>query len=257
MRDVAIAAPRGEILDSSGHDPSPRASAPTRCEISPADLPVPITDQNLVAPAAAGRRAVRPRSRASSGCRPSASRARSTATVLLRISRRSRAAVEQGYVQLPYAEATVATDVTDQQLWYICRAPGRVPRRERPADLPAAATRSATIAAQVLGIVGRITAGLRSSSATSPACRQDDSVGQSGLEASVRPLPAGRRRRAEGARSTRSASFDGHPVPRRRRSPATTSSCRSTRQLQQVGQQALAAVDRRELPGATAARSWR
>ena len=75
VRNVDVPAPRGEILDSSGQilASSRRAYA---VEILPPSLPVPITDQNLAPPAAAGMPAVRPPGRRRSGCRQSASRAR-------------------------------------------------------------------------------------------------------------------------------------------------------------------------------------
>jgi penicillin-binding protein 2 len=91
-------------------------------------------------------------------------------------------AVVQEYVQLPYAEATVATDITREQLYYLS---------ERQASFPGVSVQQIyqrhyplnDVASQVLGIVSRITA----SETKNPfykGASQNDSVGQSGLEAS-------------------------------------------------------------------------
>src|SRR6185312_8294976 len=91
-------------------------------------------------------------------------------------------AVVQEYVQLPYAEATVATDITRQQLYFLSERQGSFPgvsvqqiyQRKYPMD---------DVAAQAMGIVSRITG----SEVKNPFYRgasQNDSVGQSGLEAS-------------------------------------------------------------------------
>ena len=64
--------------------------------------------------------------------------------------------VVQGYVQLSYGEATVASDISSQQLWYIS---------ERQASFPGVTVQQiyqrtypfGELASQVLGIVSRIT----------------------------------------------------------------------------------------------------
>jgi penicillin-binding protein 2 len=90
--------------------------------------------------------------------------------------------VVQEYVQLPYAEATVATDITRAQLYYLS---------ERHASFPGVSVQQIyqrtyplnDVAAQVLGIVSRIT-GPETKDAFYKGASVNDSVGQSGLEAS-------------------------------------------------------------------------
>jgi penicillin-binding protein 2 len=91
-------------------------------------------------------------------------------------------AVDQEYVQLPYAEATVATDITREQLYFLS---------ERQASFPGVSVEQIyqrhyplnDVAAQVLGIVSRIT-GSEVKNPFYQGASQNDSVGQSGLEAS-------------------------------------------------------------------------
>ncbi|MBV9001853.1 MAG: penicillin-binding protein 2 [Solirubrobacterales bacterium] len=179
VRPVEIAAPRGQILDSSGQilASSQRAYA---VEISPPQLPVPVTAKNLAHP---------PRADAGLynllahviGMPTKRQRCHVNGHGVIRVSQIA-CAVAQEYVQLPYAEATVATDITQQQLWYLS---------ERQAMFPAVSVQQiyqrtypkGDLAAQVLGIVSRITA----SEVKNPFYRgasQNDVVGQSGLEGS-------------------------------------------------------------------------
>jgi penicillin-binding protein 2 len=178
-RNVVVPAPRGEILDSSGQilASSRRAYA---VEISPPGLPVPITDKNLAHPP-----------------QPDAALYDRLATILGMSSKRQPCPVNghgllrmsqiacrvvQGYVALSYGEATVASDITNPQLWYIS---------ERQAELPGVTVQQiyqrtyplGDVASQVLGLVSRIT----HAETLDPYYKgvdQNDSVGQSGLEAS-------------------------------------------------------------------------
>ncbi len=179
VRPVEIAAPRGEILDRNGTilASSQRAYA---VMISPPELPVPITDKNLAHP---------PRADAGLynllahvvGLPTKRQPCHVNGHGVLHISQIACAVVQE-YVQLPYADATVATDITRSQLYYLS---------ERQAAFPGVSVQQiyqrtyplSDIASQVLGIVSRITA----SEVKNPfykGASQNDSVGQSGLEAS-------------------------------------------------------------------------
>jgi penicillin-binding protein 2 len=179
IRPVEIAAPRGEILDRNGTILafSRRAYA---VMISPPELPVPITDKNLAHP---------PRADAGLynllahvvGLPTKRQPCHVNGHGVLHLSEIA-CAVAQEYVQLPYAEATVATDITREQLYFLS---------ERQSAFPGVSVEQiyqrhyplSDVAAQVLGIVSRITG----SEVKNPFYRgasQNDSVGQSGLEAS-------------------------------------------------------------------------
>jgi penicillin-binding protein 2 len=190
VRPVEIAAPRGEILDRDGTilASSQRAYAVL---ISPPDLPVPLTSKLLAHPpqkdAALYNRLAQvvglPTKRQK--CRvgflnPNAH----PPSVYYKVFHISQIAcsVVQEYVQLPYAEATVATDISREQLYYLS---------ERQASFPGVTVQQiyqrkypmGDVASQVLGIVSRITA----SETKNPFYKgvsQNDAVGQSGLEAS-------------------------------------------------------------------------
>jgi penicillin-binding protein 2 len=179
LRNVEVAAPRGEILDHTGQilASSQRAYA---VEVSPPNLPVPITAKTLAHPPQPDA-ALYDRLAAVVGLPTKRQRCPVNGHGVLRISQIA-CAVAQEYVQLPYAEATVATDITDQQLWYIS---------ERQSSFPGVSVQQIyqrtyplnDVAAQVLGIVSRITP----TEVTKPYYRgvsPNDSVGQSGLEAS-------------------------------------------------------------------------
>jgi penicillin-binding protein 2 len=190
VRPVEIAAPRGQILDRTGTllASSQRAYA---VEISPPDLPVPLTSKLLAHPPqqdallynrlahVVGLPTKRQKCRVGfliPNTHPP--------TVYYKVFRISQiaCAVVQEYIQLPYAEATVASDITPQQLWYLS---------ERQASFPGVSVQQiyqrtyplGDVASQVLGIVSRITA----NEVKDPFYRgasQNDAVGQSGLEAS-------------------------------------------------------------------------
>jgi penicillin-binding protein 2 len=179
VRPVEIAAPRGEILDRNGTILA-RSQRAYAVMISPPDLPVPITDKNLAHP---------PRADAGLynllahvvGLPTKRQPCHVNGHGVLHISQIACAVVQE-YVQLPYAQATVATDITRSQLFYLS---------ERQATFPGVSVQQIyqrtyplrDVASQVLGIVSRITA----SEVKNPfykGASQNDSVGQSGLEAS-------------------------------------------------------------------------
>jgi penicillin-binding protein 2 len=190
VRPVEIPAPRGQIRDRNGTvlASSQRAYA---VEISPPDLPVPLTLKLLAHPpqqdALLYNRLAHvvglptKRQKCKVGFLKPNSHPPTVYYEYFHISQIACAVVQE-YVQLPYAQATVATDITPQQLWYLS---------ERQASFPGVSIQQIyqrkyplnDVAAQVLGIVSRITA----TETKDPFYRgasQNDSVGQSGLEAS-------------------------------------------------------------------------
>jgi penicillin-binding protein 2 len=232
VRDVEVPAPRGQILDSSGQilASSRRAYA---VEISPPNLPAPITDQNLGHPP-----------------QPDALLYDRLAGVLRLSTKRQPCPVNghgllhmsviacrvvQGYVQLSYGEATVASDITSQQLWYISERqqsfPGvtvqQIYQRTYPFD---------DLASQVLGIVSRIT-GPETTDPFYKGVNPNDSVGQSGLEASYDRYLRG----VDGAQKVKVDAF-GNFVGVQSQTPPTAGDnlkLSLNAKLEQVGQQAL------------------
>jgi penicillin-binding protein 2 len=190
IRPVEIAAPRGEILDRTGTSlaVSQRAYA---VMISPPDLPVPLTPKLLAHPpqkdAALYVRVARvvglptKRQTCKVGFLHSSAHPPTVYYKVFHISQIACAVVQE-YVQLPYAEATVATDITRAQLYYLS---------ERQASFPGVSVQQiyqrhyplGDVASQVLGIVSRIT-GPETKNPFYKGVSQNDSVGQSGLEAS-------------------------------------------------------------------------
>jgi penicillin-binding protein 2 len=190
VRPVEVAAPRGQILDRNGTilASSQRAYA---VEISPPDLPVPLTPKLLAHPPQKDAQLYNrlahvvglptKRQPCKVGFLKPNSHPPAVYYKTFHISQIACAVVQE-YVQLPYAEATVATDITRDQLWYLSERQSSFPgvsvqqiyQRNYPLD---------DVASQVLGIVSRITA----SEVKDPYYKgvsQNDSVGQSGLEAS-------------------------------------------------------------------------
>ncbi len=179
IRPVEIAAPRGQILDRTG-TPLATSQRAYAVMISPPELPVPITDKNLAHP---------PRADAGLynllahvvGLPTKRQPCHVNGHGVLHMGQIACAVVQE-YVQLPYAEATVATDITRQQLYYLS---------ERQASFPGVSVQQIyqrhyplnDVAAQVLGLVSRIT-GSEVKNPFYKGASQNDSVGQSGLEAS-------------------------------------------------------------------------
>jgi penicillin-binding protein 2 len=178
-RDVVVAAPRGEILDSTGQilASSKRAYA---VEIAPPSLPVPITDKNLAHPPQADA-VLYDRLAGVLGLPSKRQPCPVNGHGLLRMSVIA-CRVVQGYVALSYGEATVASDITSPQLYYIS---------ERQASFPGVTVQQVyqrtyplgDVASQVLGLVSRITRA-ETLDPYYKGVNPNDSVGQSGLEAS-------------------------------------------------------------------------
>jgi penicillin-binding protein 2 len=173
VRDVSIAAPRGEILDSSGNALVQTVPS-TTVEISPPDLP--------------------------SSARARRREYRRLASVLGMSDKRSKCPVDgqgvqrltpiacliaQGVAQLPYANVAIRADVSNDVLYYLS---------ERQSAFPGVSVQRAWLpsypydglAAQLLGTVGRISCVSRTDCELhDPHFRgvsQNDVVGQSGLE---------------------------------------------------------------------------
>jgi penicillin-binding protein 2 len=188
VRNLEVAAPRGEILDSSGQimASSQRAYA---VKISPPSLPVPLTAETLAHPpqedAALYNRLAHvvglPTKRQRCPVGIVNGTTHKVHTYEFHMSQIA-CSVVQGYVQLPFAQATVATDITKAQLFYLSERQSSFPgvsvqqiyQRVYPFD---------AVASQVLGIVSRITPSETKEKYFS-GVSQNDSVGQSGLEAS-------------------------------------------------------------------------
>ena len=128
---------------------------------------------------------------------------------------------------------------------YIAERQTHFPGRERPADLPAASTRSGTSAAQVFGTLGQITAP-RARQATTRACQRDESSASpasrpsttSTCGASTAPSTS-RSTRRQRSRATSRARH------RRRRQPQAV----AQRQARAGGPAVARRVDRRERRG--------
>jgi penicillin-binding protein 2 len=232
VRNLEVAAPRGEILDSSGQilASSQRAYA---VEVTPPDLPVPITDKNLAHPPRADA-ALYDRVAGVVGLPTKREKCPVNGHGVLHVSQIA-CAVAQGYVQLPYAEATVATDITKQQLWYLS---------ERQAAFPGVSVQQiyqrtyplGDVAAQVLGIVSRITPA-EVKEKYYAGVSQNDSVGQSGLEASYDRYLRGEDG-AEKVKVDALGNFDGY-LTKVAPTPGENLKLSLDSKLEEVGQQAL------------------
>jgi penicillin-binding protein 2 len=231
-RDVVVQAPRGEILDSTGAvlASSRRAYA---VEISPPDLPVPITDKNLAHPPQADA-VVYDRLAGVVGLPTRRQPCPVNGHGLLRMSEIA-CRVVQGYVALSYGEATVASDITRDQLWYIS---------ERQASFPGVSVQQIyqrtypmnDVASQVLGLVSRIT-GPETKDPYYRGVNQNDSVGQSGLEASYDRYLRG----VDGAQKVKVDAFGNFVGVQSQTAPTAGDNLKLSlnAKLEAVGQQAL------------------
>ncbi len=178
VRDIPIAAPRGEILDSAGNPLA--GSAPANAvQIEPDALPAPITLSNLVHQPAQDLAEFRSLARVlQMSTKPGP-----CAIVTHGVQRLAPIAclVAQQVELLPYWNVTVATGVSDDVLYYIAERqtafPGvqvtQVSLRQYPYG---------SLAAQVLGTVGPITKAELTDRQRFGGVSQQAVVGQSGLE---------------------------------------------------------------------------
>ena len=143
--------------------------------------------------------------------------------------------VVQGYVQLSYGEATVASDITSPQLWYIS---------ERQPSFPGVTVQQiyqrtypfGDVASQVLGIVSRIT-GPETLDPYYKGVNENDSVGQSGLEASYDRYLRG----VDGAEKVKVDAFGNFVGVQSQTAPTAGDNLKLSlnAKLEEVGQQAL------------------
>ncbi len=168
VRNLAIPAPRGDILDRNGSLLVTSTPA-TAVQLSPPDLPR--------RPAA--RAALYHRLAFVLGVPTKRSKCPVDGRGVLRLAP-IPCAVAQEQAQLPYANVTVKTDVPKQVLWYLS---------ERQSDFPGVEVQQVwlrnyplhTVAAQLFGTVGRLTAA-ETHEQRFRGVSQNDVVGQSGLE---------------------------------------------------------------------------
>ena len=191
-RRVLVAAPRGEILDRNG-TALVKSRPATVVKIIPTQLPVPLRApgiSELRHEPAANRKLYRRlasvlgMSTAPQSCKVSGSVLKNgqnvTVTYHLRLPLIS-CDVAQAVYQLPYAEATIATDVKKDVLLYLKERHANYPGVDEP-QVYLTSYPFTTLAAQVLGTVGPIT----STEVKEPQFRgvsQNSVVGQTGLEA--------------------------------------------------------------------------
>ena len=179
-REVSVPAPRGEIVDRNGNVLVKSRQA-IAVQIVPTELPVPVRDPTLAQLAAP----------------PAADRAlyRRLAGVLDLPTRRQRCTVDkhnlrlpeiacdvaQAVYQLQYADATVATDVKPDVLYYLKERHDEFPGVGEP-QVYLTSYPYGPLAAQVLGTVGPITS-TELDESEFRGLPQSSVVGQTGLEA--------------------------------------------------------------------------
>lgn len=179
VRDVDVPAERGQILASDGTVLASSQHA-YAVQISPPSLPVPLTAYNLAHPPQPDA-ALYDRLAGVLGIATNREPCPVDGHGIVHVSQIA-CDVDQEYVQVPYAEATVATDISTQQLYYLS---------ERQSAFPSVSVQQIyertypqnDLAPQTIGSVGRITA----QELAEPEYRginENDDVGQSGLEAS-------------------------------------------------------------------------
>ena len=198
VRDLPIPAPRGEILDRDGAADRRPAARPTRCRSCPRRC----------------RRRARARMRA---VRRARARCSGMSGAHIAGARHHRAARP-----CRYAPVTIKTDAGRGVLTRARRAPERIPRRGRSSRSRSATTRTATMAAQVLGYVGQI---IRTGAEDARASRASSRARSSARRARgdydhyLRGKPGVAARRGQRRRATRCRA---NLAPTRRR-PATAS----------------------------------
>jgi len=184
-RHLAIAAPRGEILDRNGAVLANSAPANT-VQLRPGDLPVPITSANILAQPRADMllytrlAKVLQLSRRPVSCTVDVS----TQTGMVPVRRRLAlipCAVAQQVALEPYGQVTIATDIPIAVYAYLAERqnhfPGVTVGKVYVQQYP-----RGTQAAQVLGTVGPISSSELTDMHRYRGVSRQDIVGQSGLE---------------------------------------------------------------------------
>jgi penicillin-binding protein 2 len=189
-RKVLVAAPRGEIVDRNGVALVKSRQA-TAVQIVPTQLPVPVgpTLSELKHPPAADRALYRRLagvlaiSTARQKCKVVGTQQQGSKIVTVtRYLRLPLIAcdVAQAVYQLPFADATVATDVKQEVLFYLKERHAQFPGVTEP-QVYLTSYPYTTVAAQVLGTVGPITKAELGQSQFA-GLPQSSVVGQTGLE---------------------------------------------------------------------------
>jgi penicillin-binding protein 2 len=177
VRNVELAAPRGQILDRNGTilASTKRAYA---VEVLPPSLPVPIANAPLAHPPPQDI-ALYNRLSHVLGFSTKGQKCPVNGHGVLRLNQIA-CAVAQSYAALPYANATVASDIPNDIVYYLS---------ERQAQFPGVTVQQiyqrtypqSQLAAQALGMVGRITP-TEVKERAYKGVSENDVIGQSGLE---------------------------------------------------------------------------
>ena len=193
-REVSVPAPRGQIVDRNG-TPLVKSRQAIAVQIVPTDLPVPVrnpTIADLAKPPAADRALYRRLAgvlgikTTRQKCKVVGSVLRRNATVQMTYHLRLPlidCSVAQAVYQLPYADATIATDVKPDVLFYLKERHGEFPGVDEPqVYLTSYPYGKNGLASQVLGTVGPVTSAELKQSPFK-GLPQNSVVGQTGLEA--------------------------------------------------------------------------
>jgi penicillin-binding protein 2 len=177
VRNISLPAPRGQIVDRSGSvlvDSRPAIAV----QISPPDLPVPLTPLLLSHPPAADTSLYNKLAHVL-GVPTKRQKCPVDGVGVVRLSPIG-CAVSQGYAKLPYQEVTIKTDVSKDLQYYLQERqdhfPGVTVQQVWLRDYPLG-----DLAAQLFGTVGRITAP-EIRQARYRGVSQNSIIGQSGLE---------------------------------------------------------------------------
>ncbi|MEA2196950.1 MAG: penicillin-binding protein 2 [Solirubrobacteraceae bacterium] len=251
-RKVLVAAPRGEIVDRNGAV-LVRSRQATAVQIVPTQLPVPVrnaTISQLAHPPAADRSLYRRLavvlgiSTARQKCKVIGYQNGHQVTHHLRLGL-VPCLVAQAVYQLPYNDATIATDVKQDVLFYLRERHLQFPGVDEP-QVYLTSYPNTTLAAQVLGTVGAVT----SAELKQPGFKglpQSSVVGQTGLEAFYDRYLRG----VDGAEQVEVDSL-GNPIKVLPQKPAIAGNTLKTSldlKLQAAGQQSLAQSISGNTPG--------
>jgi penicillin-binding protein 2 len=241
VREVAIPAPRGDILDASGN-PLVTSKQAIAVQISPPDLPVPLQGANPASPprrdGAVFRRlagVLRMPTRATR-CKVPAHDAQGRPIVLYPQLGPIPCAVAQQQAQLPYANVTVKTDVSTYVQYYLAERADQFPG----VHVTTVYTRAYPLgdtAAQLFGTVGPISP-QQVHQTRYRRVSQNAIIGQSGLEYYYDRYLRGRDG-ADNLQVDATGSFKGY-LPKRKPVVGHSLKLSLDVSLQKAGQQALA-----------------
>ncbi|HWC87633.1 MAG TPA: penicillin-binding protein 2 [Solirubrobacteraceae bacterium] len=251
-RKVLVSAPRGEIVDRNG-SVLVRSRQATAVQIIPTQLPVPVRDptiSQLAHPASADGALYRRLagvlgiSPARQKCKVIGYKNRHQVTHHLKLAL-IPCDVAQAVYQLPYNDATIATDVKQDVLFYLRERHAQFPGVTEP-EVYLTSYPHTMLAAQVLGTVGPVTV----AELKQPEFRglpESSVVGQTGLEAFYDRYLRG----VDGAEQVEVDSV-GNPIRVLPQKPAIAGNTLKTSldlKLQQAGQTSLAQSISSNTPG--------